>query len=365
MFIKAVMIIQIFCGLYNKISSNRIICAITKIYCALVIAAIVIIAVIHIFFFNIFIVAKSSVVISVTTYVLYAMVHFYFNGDHFNEFFYSLKHLQTTHGSESKYDISITIFLLISISSARLYGYLKFTFMHISILPIDEFTGLFLDLLVCNISHTTCVIRYLMFELLWRRMAILRKRLEQDLLNARRFENEEGVLRRQLRSCLSIYNEILDTTRKNGGPMKLLVIHLYIIFLKIVPLKLTNITVVLLVPQTLNHMFGFLLKNAIGSELTVVDMYILFFETLSPALLAEMVQSEIECMKLSIVKQLLVCKDERTLNAIQDATTYLEQNPFKYTIWRVFAVDMSLILNMIALLTTYTVAMVQFAHFYD
>uniref|UniRef100_A0A2A4JSH3 Gustatory receptor n=1 Tax=Heliothis virescens TaxID=7102 RepID=A0A2A4JSH3_HELVI len=155
-------------------------------------------------------------------------------------------------------------------------------------------------------------------------MAILRKSLEQDLLSARRFENQADVLRRQLRTCIGIYKGLLDTTLKNEAPMKLL-----------------------------------------SNELIVIDFATAFFETLSPALLAEMVKREIDYMKLSVVKLLLVCKDERTRNAIQDAMMYFQHNPFEYTIWRLFAVDMSLILNMIALLTTYTVAMVQFAHFFD
>ncbi|XP_047042353.1 uncharacterized protein LOC124646277 [Helicoverpa zea] len=86
---------------------------------------------------------------------------------------------------------------------------------------------------------------------------------------------------------------------------------------------------------------------------------------LLPALLAEMVNSEIDKMKLCIVKQLLVCHGENTRDAIEDAMMYFQQNPFKYTIWRLFTLDMTLILSTIGLLTTYTVAIVQFTHFFD
>uniref|UniRef100_A0A2A4JRW1 Gustatory receptor n=1 Tax=Heliothis virescens TaxID=7102 RepID=A0A2A4JRW1_HELVI len=164
----------------------------------------------------------------------------------------------------------------------------------------------------------------MMFELLWQRMTILRKCLEKGILKARRIKSEGGSLKRKLKQYLNTYKGILNTIHTCEKPMKI----------------------------------G-------SSELVAIEITIVAFETLSPALLAEMVKKEIDYMKLSVVKLLLVCKDEETRDAIQDAMMYFQHNPFEYTIWRLFAVDMSLILNMIALLTTYTVAMVQFAHFYD
>ncbi|PZC86166.1 hypothetical protein B5X24_HaOG200899 [Helicoverpa armigera] len=233
MFIKAIMIFRIVCGLYCKITSNKIIAAIIKIYCALVIVIVFVISLSYLRALKNSASSAFAFGMPASKYFVNSVVHFCFDGDNFYEFFHSLKNLQITQDSELKYDIPITIFLFISITGARLKNYSRYYWLGMSDghFRFDRFMSFCFGVLISYIGSITCVMRFMMFELLWRRMAMLRKRLEQDLLNARRFENEEGVLRKQLRACLSIYKGILDSTRKNDAPMKLLVTHLYIIFL--------------------------------------------------------------------------------------------------------------------------------------
>ncbi|KAH9628650.1 hypothetical protein HF086_007855 [Spodoptera exigua] len=87
--------------------------------------------------------------------------------------------------------------------------------------------------------------------------------------------------------------------------------------------------------------------------------------SLAPAAFAEMVNKEIDQMKLHVAKQMLFCKDQSTLETIEDAMLFFRHQPFKYTVWRLFTVDGTLILSVVNHLATYTVAMVQFSHIFD
>ncbi|KAJ8727237.1 hypothetical protein PYW08_015634 [Mythimna loreyi] len=89
------------------------------------------------------------------------------------------------------------------------------------------------------------------------------------------------------------------------------------------------------------------------------------FIPLIPALFAEMVYKETDKIKLCVTKQLLVCKDTKSRDAVENAVRFLEQRRFRYTVWRLFTLDITLIFTVVEMITTYTVAMIQFTHFYD
>nr|XP_049692696.1 uncharacterized protein LOC126053771 [Helicoverpa armigera] len=125
-------------------------------------------------------------------------------------------------------------------------------------------------------------------------------------------------------------------------------------------------TVIIFIVQVLNHLSVFISRfSEFNHSVIILEVPLKIIISLSPALLAEMVNSEIDKMKLCIIKQLLVVRGENTRDAIEDSMMYFHHNPFKYTMWRLFTLDMTLILSTIGLLTTYTVAIVQFTHFLD
>ncbi|CAH0701447.1 unnamed protein product [Spodoptera exigua] len=169
-------------------------------------------------------------------------------------------------------------------------------------------------------------------RILWRQMADLRRNFERDLSIARRFENSEEIMMEKIKKCLNDYTKLLDVLNEKSGVTKFWAYKL-------------------ILTETLMN--------------TVV--------LLAPAALAEMITNEIDVLRLFVIKQLLVCKvwenhvTARIANSkrktINDAITFFKQHPFKYTVWRLFTVDGTLILSVIGLLTTYIVAMVQFGHF--
>ncbi|KAF9413503.1 hypothetical protein HW555_008298 [Spodoptera exigua] len=85
----------------------------------------------------------------------------------------------------------------------------------------------------------------------------------------------------------------------------------------------------------------------------------------APAFLAELVKASVDRLKLIVTTQLLHCKEETTSEAIEDAMMFFRHHPFKYTVWRLFTVDGTLIVGIVNALTVYTVALVQFSHLFQ
>ncbi|KAF9413501.1 hypothetical protein HW555_008296 [Spodoptera exigua] len=204
------------------------------------------------------------------------------------------------------------------------------------------------------VLHLTNVARIIMFEILWRQMADLRRNFEHDLSIARRFEHGEEIMMEKIKKCLNDYTKLLDVLNEKSGVTK------FWIFLSLS----------IAIPRLVDIVF-FSLSNGPEVEVTLAYKLILT-ETLmntvvllAPAALAEMITNEIDVLRLFVIKQLLVCKGETNRDEILNALVFMEQHPFKYTVWRLFTVDGNLILSVVNLFTTYILAMVQFAHIFD
>ncbi|CAH0732023.1 unnamed protein product, partial [Brenthis ino] len=79
-----------------------------------------------------------------------------------------------------------------------------------------------------------------------------------------------------------------------------------------------------------------------------------------PAILSELVISEVDKIKSHLKKQLLICPSVPLQQSIYDSLYYLELRPFKYSVLRIFHVDISLPLALISFCTTYSIIIVQF-----
>ncbi|KAF9413502.1 hypothetical protein HW555_008297 [Spodoptera exigua] len=125
------------------------------------------------------------------------------------------------------------------------------------------------------------------------------------------------------------------------------------------------VTVSTMIPKLLEATYSSFIHGGIRRYKVIIFENILdFIVSLSPAFLAEMVNKEVDKMKLIVVKLLLVCKDATSRDAVTDAMTIFKQYPFKYSVGRMFTLNMSLVLTIVYLLTTYIIALVQFSHFY-
>ncbi|KAJ8727238.1 hypothetical protein PYW08_015635 [Mythimna loreyi] len=129
---------------------------------------------------------------------------------------------------------------------------------------------------------------------------------------------------------------------------------------------MTGFSTIILFPKILVVVYNSITKGKNWLEvINIVQLILQSFFILIPALFAEMVYNETDKIKLCVTKQLLVCKDAQSRDAVEDAVRFLEQRRFRYTVWRLFTLDITLIFTVVGMITTYTVAMIQFAHFYD
>ncbi|CAH2257646.1 jg20524 [Pararge aegeria aegeria] len=166
--------------------------------------------------------------------------------------------------------------------------------------------------------------RVMMFELLWDRMKSLRMMMVENLKFCELVSDDHVELQiSKLEEYMKVYNNLLDNLKYMGHASKLMV-----------------------------DMFYFF----DGVANTMIPLV--------PAILAELVTIQVEKMKTHLSQQLLVCSHNGLRNRVCDALKFLELRPFKYTVWRAFSLNTSLLLGLISLCTTYTIVAIQFSHVY-
>ncbi|XP_047023759.1 uncharacterized protein LOC124632829 [Helicoverpa zea] len=83
-----------------------------------------------------------------------------------------------------------------------------------------------------------------------------------------------------------------------------------------------------------------------------------------PGILADMTSREIDKMKDIIGKNMLFCEDDDVKDLLKDIHLFFEHQPFEYTVWRLFSVNTSMNVVAFKMVVSYTLAMIQFAHFF-
>ncbi|XP_050561602.1 uncharacterized protein LOC126912632 [Spodoptera frugiperda] len=84
-----------------------------------------------------------------------------------------------------------------------------------------------------------------------------------------------------------------------------------------------------------------------------------------PAIFSEIINREIYSMKFLLSKHMLVCKNDDMRELMEDCLTFLEHRPFKYTVFRLFSIDINMVFTMINLCITYAIAIIQFGHYFN
>ncbi|KAF9817547.1 hypothetical protein SFRURICE_014686 [Spodoptera frugiperda] len=336
--IKNIMYFRIIGGLYYKVSSNKIITGLLKTYCVFISVTILTRTTISLLDTN-----TNTTIIRVSLQLLMYQTNFLvnilFETEHFDDFLNKIKETDVMIHYNEKFDpIPVSRTLLIAGLCVRISSHLKFctfTFCDPTVLLID---------LAIILSHFT---RIMTFEIIWHRMQLLCKHFDQQL-NIARMEPDGAIVER-LRNCMIAYKKILNTTERSEATMKPLIF----------------IAAVLIIPKLLNVVFAISeLRHVIGYSICTIESLVDITMYFAPALLAELAKGSVDRLKSIVTAQLLNCEGDTTRNAIEDAMMFFQHHPFQYTVWRLFTVDGTLILSVIGLLTTYTVAMVQISHLF-
>ncbi|PZC86168.1 hypothetical protein B5X24_HaOG200901 [Helicoverpa armigera] len=219
--IKLVMFIRLISGFYCKISSNSKINFLVKTYCILI-ATLIIFLTITVAFVRVNIESKCHIGFMSTLYIISVVTSICLNGDNFEDFLTKIRGITTLPNVESADKITFSIFLFFLSLCSRIVVNVKFTIDNVQSISDPLFYVSLVSLTLATLQYSASFTRIMMFELLCRRMVILRKRVESDLSIPMTYQAKEMV-REKIRKCLHTYKSLLDTIRGTDMPMKFLV----------------------------------------------------------------------------------------------------------------------------------------------
>ncbi|PZC81893.1 hypothetical protein B5X24_HaOG200905 [Helicoverpa armigera] len=219
------MVARLMVGFYWKTSSNKLVNASVKTYC------VIIAIVLNILSIN-FITSEDehiptinliNMAFVICLYDIIVIVNLCYAGEYLEDFFDKLENPAVPQDMEAGDKLIVTTAVIIFCLTTRFISCSKYiyeTYIALNNTAIDIHCLLLIMQIINPISNFT---RIMVFELLWRRMAMLRKSLQQDLTTARIFREEE-ILKMKLRTFLMKYQLILDTVNKIKHPIQFLVI---------------------------------------------------------------------------------------------------------------------------------------------
>ncbi|XP_039759709.1 uncharacterized protein LOC120633566 [Pararge aegeria] len=341
------MFVRLILGLYSELSKNIFFKVIARCYCLCF--------VVFIFYSNysMLLTYPPPIKVAITTvhklmvYTIVTVASMLSNGEHFYEYLNEMSNIETKSKIKPrKFELIIslttfvviiilyTFFLFHNMTFANKNAYLEYYF--------GTLTLLFMAKCFNNMA------RVMMFELLWDRMKSLRMMMVENLKFCELVSDDHVELQiSKLEEYIKVYNNLLDNLKYMGHASKLMIIlNLPSYFIYVISVML----------EFIKYRF--------------VDMFYLFdgvantMIPLVPAILAELVTIQVEKMKTHLSQQLLVCSHNGLRNRVCDALKFLELRPFKYTVWRAFSLNTSLLLGLISLCTTYTIVAIQFSHVY-
>ncbi|PZC86163.1 hypothetical protein B5X24_HaOG200896 [Helicoverpa armigera] len=220
--IKAVMILKIICGFFCKISSNKIVITLARVYClffGLVCMSMLIILANHAKSFS----ALLQVFFGVYVYLIYFLLNFYFEGENFMGFLHKIRKVVTSQHMKPCEGVQISIRLFTISLAANILLRLKITLDQSHYTFSSTYSFLAFVSTINLLEFSPILTRLMTFELLWRRMAMVRRNLERELSTHQGYENSECILKEKLRRCLNVYKCLLEVTRVNETPMKIAV----------------------------------------------------------------------------------------------------------------------------------------------
>ncbi|PZC79046.1 hypothetical protein B5X24_HaOG201027 [Helicoverpa armigera] len=233
--IKTLMAIRLgISGLYFPITSNKIISLLLKIYCA--------IFTITVMYYILTCTYGLPFRYNLTSYSILTMyfanvIHTVFHngdGEYLKNFFVAINKIDLAIGERPDDEIKISrlifivVFLVMRTTGMVIYCQSEYK-KYCSLLRSLLLAGLFVSI-AGQWCHTSYI---MMFESVYHRMRLLRKRFENRLSASRQFEADEKVMENQLRQCLDIYKNLLGVTGLYGARIKIMVITQLFIYVHI------------------------------------------------------------------------------------------------------------------------------------
>ncbi|PZC81894.1 hypothetical protein B5X24_HaOG200906 [Helicoverpa armigera] len=219
------MVARLMAGFYWKTSSNKLVTALVKTYCVTIATAFNIMSITfitsedeHIPLLNQFYLAFV-----LCLYDIIVVVNLRYAGEYIEDFLDKMENPAVPQDTEAGDKFVVSIAVIMFCLTTRFMFYSKLLYKSL-IDPSDLSISRNFILLIMQMIHPVSnFTQIMMFELIFRRMAMLRQSLQQDVTNTRIFGGEE-ILKMKLRTYLMKYQLILDTINKTKQPVKYLVI---------------------------------------------------------------------------------------------------------------------------------------------
>nr|XP_026488958.1 uncharacterized protein LOC113395560 [Vanessa tameamea] len=200
-----------------------------------------------------------------------------------------------------------------------------------------------LMLLSLHLNHMT---RMMMFEILWVRLKSLRIAMNISANTS----NPESEMQVKLSSMklieyLLIYSRLLRSIKNIGNAPKLLMV------MALPTCFISLLSTVEVISQNMRSKFNIIFT--IEAFLNIVLPCVL-------AVFGELGSAEADKIKSNMIRRYRVCNNDALRNKILDGIKFLEICPMNVTVWRIFAVNVSLLLSIVGIYTTYTIVLLQF-----
>ncbi|KAH9638268.1 hypothetical protein HF086_013706 [Spodoptera exigua] len=318
---KTFLFLRLLGGHYSKISSNRLVCAVGVVYCTMF----SVYAAMHMLELLARNMTPTSIqTISSVTLYLSSVVTSLRYPEYFQVYLSDMADIDILLRGKSELDIPFTRFLFLAILVTQvslvgpyiILGYLE----NEEKIQVSNFLFVGYFVLQCGIIYLTAI---MVFEILWYRVRKFREYLEKHLLQLCRAQDERTAAD-DIYKCMLLYQTILEAFKKTNAPTK-------------TAIKLLRV-----------H------ESLLDGVLPLV-----------PAMLAAFIQGELNRIKLFIGNLILNANEESVHDALRDCQLYLEHRPFKYSVCRLYTVDLSLVITITNLYVTSLIAMIQFSHFYN
>ncbi|XP_045527267.1 uncharacterized protein LOC123715929 [Pieris brassicae] len=185
----------------------------------------------------------------------------------------------------------------------------------------------------------------MIYEMLWSRMAFLRKWLNSKLIHGNLDEKQFC-----LRKFLHLYKTLLDNVTKVYKILALQAfIELVYHFTKL--LFDTHSSIVMMLTGSVDLKFSLTLFVT-----SVLDFVVM----ISGPLFLELTLREYEKLMSLITTELVQCKDRTYREQILTTLEYLEVRPPRYTVWRIVSMNLKLMVTVVQLLVTYVIVLLSF-----
>ncbi|XP_063832689.1 uncharacterized protein LOC135081839 [Ostrinia nubilalis] len=198
--------------------------------------------------------------------------------------------------------------------------------------------------------------RFCIFEEIWYRLKLLRMRIrESPEENYYLYVKDNKMLKEnKMRFALYLYQRIADLLDLISPELNA---SLFMGVICSVPKNIINIYRILLV-----------VDDSIPTESLGIMVFQIFQTSIfifTPCIVVEMYQSEVEKIRLFLMHQLVHEEDLEIRRDIQIFLQYTSIRTFRYKIWRIIPMDLSLPLQLMNICTTYVIVIVNFTKVFD